>query len=66
VAHTVMRSAQDWMARADAATAFEAMPGFIAWDDELKHAGINPGTSADLTVAALLLAAALNAAGAEG
>jgi triphosphoribosyl-dephospho-CoA synthase len=27
-----------------------------AWDRELKHAGINPGTTADLTVASLLAA----------
>jgi triphosphoribosyl-dephospho-CoA synthase len=26
------------------------------WDDELKSRGINPGTTADLTVAALLIA----------
>ena len=32
-------------------------PAYIAWDESLKAAGINPGTTADLTVAALLLAA---------
>jgi len=32
-----------------------------AWDDRLKAAGINPGTSADLTVASLMLAALLTA-----
>lgn len=31
-------------------------PEFIAWDASLKAAGINPGTSADLTVASMLLA----------
>ena len=29
---------------------------FAAWDLELKAAGLNPGTSADFTVAALFLA----------
>ncbi|HEX5510010.1 MAG TPA: triphosphoribosyl-dephospho-CoA synthase [Pseudolabrys sp.] len=29
----------------------EIMPILLAWDAELKQAGINPGTSADLTVA---------------
>ena len=33
-----------------------AEPAFAAWDDALKAAGINPGTSADLTVATLLAA----------
>ena len=31
-------------------------PAYIAWDESLKTAGINPGTTADLTVTALLLA----------
>ncbi|HSW26738.1 MAG TPA: triphosphoribosyl-dephospho-CoA synthase [Burkholderiaceae bacterium] len=55
VAQTVMRSAQEWLARA----APERDPQFAAWDESLKARGINPGTSADLTVAALLLAALL-------
>jgi triphosphoribosyl-dephospho-CoA synthase len=55
VAHTVMRSAQAWQARADR----ECDPEFAAWDDSLKARGINPGTTADLTVAALLLAGVL-------
>lgn len=33
-----------------------AAPGLLTWDRELKAAGINPGTSADLTVATLLAA----------
>lgn len=32
------------------------MPALLAWDAELKLAGINPGTSADLTVTTALLA----------
>jgi triphosphoribosyl-dephospho-CoA synthase len=57
VAQTVMSAAQRWQAQADAGTALDESPAFAAWDDELKAAGINPGTTADLTVAALLLAA---------
>jgi triphosphoribosyl-dephospho-CoA synthase len=29
------------------------LPELLAWDAELKREGINPGTSADLTVATL-------------
>lgn len=60
VAHTVMRSAQAWRARPFP----EDDPAFAAWDESLKVRGINPGTSADLTVAALLLAAVLGPDGA--
>lgn len=56
VAHTVMRSAQLWAARAEAGEALDAEPGFAAWDLSLKSQGLNPGTSADLTVATLMLA----------
>lgn len=31
----------------------DALPNLLAWDTELKQSGINPGTSADLTVATL-------------
>jgi triphosphoribosyl-dephospho-CoA synthase len=31
-------------------------PDFVAWDEQLKREGLNPGTSADLTVATLMLA----------
>ncbi|HEY6513116.1 MAG TPA: triphosphoribosyl-dephospho-CoA synthase [Burkholderiaceae bacterium] len=55
VAQTVMRSAQAWLARA----APGRDPDFVAWDESLKAGGINPGTSADLTVAALFLAGLL-------
>jgi len=34
----------------------DADPAFAAWDLELKAAGLNPGTSADFTVAALFVA----------
>lgn len=55
VAQTVMRSAQAWLERKTP----ECDPEFAAWDESLKAQGINPGTTADLTVAALLLAAVL-------
>ena len=56
VAQTVMTAAQGWRARAEAGAVLDADPAFIAWDIALKAARINPGTSADATVAALLLA----------
>jgi triphosphoribosyl-dephospho-CoA synthase len=56
VAHTVMRSAQGWRVQSDAGFALDGMPAFAEWDTALKAGGINPGTSADLTVATLLLA----------
>ncbi|MDQ0590685.1 triphosphoribosyl-dephospho-CoA synthase [Variovorax paradoxus] len=55
VAQTVMTAAQAWRERAGAGVALDADPGFAAWDVSLKVAGVNPGTSADFTVAALLL-----------
>jgi len=57
VAQTVMSAAQQWLLQAEAGVSLDAMPAFAAWDDALKAARINPGTTADLTVAALLLAA---------
>jgi len=56
VAHTVMASAQAWRTRAEGGTVLDAKLGFAAWDDSLKAQGINPGTSADLTVATLMAA----------
>ena len=58
VAHTVMTAAQAW----DGVTAPDRDPAFAAWDESLKLQGINPGTSADLTVATLLLAGMLGRA----
>ena len=55
VAQTVMAAAQRWRARAAAGEALDADPGFAAWDEALKSQGINPGTTADLTVATLML-----------
>ena len=31
-------------------------PAWAAWDAQLKQLGVNPGTSADLTVTTLMLA----------
>jgi triphosphoribosyl-dephospho-CoA synthase len=56
VAQTVMTAAQTWRERERAGAVLDGDPDFIAWDESLKAARINPGTSADLTVAALMLA----------
>ena len=56
VAHNVMSAAQPFHARAARGDALDADAAFIAWDDALKARGINPGTTADFTVAALLIA----------
>ncbi|MDM0115956.1 triphosphoribosyl-dephospho-CoA synthase [Variovorax sp. J22R133] len=55
VAHTVMSAAQAWQSRASAGAALDGNPDFEAWDASLKAGGINPGTTADLTVATLLI-----------
>jgi triphosphoribosyl-dephospho-CoA synthase len=57
VAHTVMSAAQAWRGH----PAPDADPAFAAWDQTLKAQRLNPGTSADLTVAALLIALLLGA-----
>ncbi|MDE2456936.1 MAG: triphosphoribosyl-dephospho-CoA synthase, partial [Burkholderiales bacterium] len=55
LAHSVMSAAQAWRG--------VEWPGrdprFAAWDESLKAGGLNPGTSADLTVAALFAAGLL-------
>ncbi|MGJ3704394.1 triphosphoribosyl-dephospho-CoA synthase [Variovorax sp. AFSI2.2] len=55
VAQTVMTAAQAWRERAGAGAVLDADPAFAEWDLSLKAEGVNPGTSADFTVAALLL-----------
>jgi triphosphoribosyl-dephospho-CoA synthase len=57
VAQNVMAVAQDWCRRGPGTSGYDADPAFIAWDLDLKHHGINPGTTADLTVATLMIAA---------
>jgi triphosphoribosyl-dephospho-CoA synthase len=62
-AQAVQREAAPWRARvlesSPGAAGLDADPGFAAWDASLKQRGLNPGTSADLTVATALLAALL-------
>ncbi|KQW40462.1 triphosphoribosyl-dephospho-CoA synthase [Rhizobacter sp. Root404] len=60
LAHIVMAAAQPWHARALAGEPLDADATFAAWDAELKDTGLNPGTSADLTVATLFIAALLS------
>jgi triphosphoribosyl-dephospho-CoA synthase len=55
VAHIVMKQAAPWLVAAQRGELLDAQPGFVAWDETLKAQGINPGTSADLTVATLML-----------
>lgn len=57
-AQRVSSEAADWLARGpDRLCAPRALDG---WDAELKAAGLNPGTSADLTVATLFAAACMD------
>ncbi len=57
VAQTVMTAAQVWRDSARAGEPLDDSPAFLAWDESLKAQGINPGTTADLTVATLMLSA---------
>ena len=53
-AEAVRREAADWRdAFAAARDPAEIADGLLSWDAALKSRGINPGTSADLTVATL-------------
>ena len=56
-AHSVMAEARPWRDRARAGGMLDADPAFAAWDASLKARAINPGTSADLSVATALVAA---------
>jgi triphosphoribosyl-dephospho-CoA synthase len=54
VAETTRRAASSFHRRMQSSEAIEALlPDLLAWDAKLKRDGINPGTSADLTVATL-------------
>ncbi len=54
IAEAVRREAADWREALAAAHDPEGIvDGLLKWDGELKSRGINPGTSADLTVATL-------------
>lgn len=53
-AEAVRHEAAAALARLDTAAEPEAaVPGLLAWDADLKRRGLNPGTSADLTVATI-------------
>jgi triphosphoribosyl-dephospho-CoA synthase len=54
VAQVVLSQARPWAARAAGGEALEADDAFCAWDEALKAGGLNPGSSADLTVATLM------------
>ena len=56
VAHIVMAAAQGWRDKASRRDDLGDDPEFAAWDASLKADRINPGTTADLTVATLLIA----------
>lgn len=58
-AQTVTAEAAAWLARFRHDPAAGESAGFAAWDEHLKSAGINPGTSADLTVCTLFAGALL-------
>ena len=60
LAHTVMCAAQPWLQRIEAGAVVDSDPAFAAWDTRLKQQGLNPGTSADFTVAALFAAGLLD------
>lgn len=59
-AQAVTAEAVAWAQRVEQGEQLESHPGFAAWDETLKREGLNPGTSADLTVATLMLAALLD------
>jgi triphosphoribosyl-dephospho-CoA synthase len=57
-AEAIRREAADWRDALTAAPDLAGMTeGLLSWDAALKSRGINPGTSADLTVATLFAAA---------
>ncbi len=62
LAAAVSAEAEPWNRRLDADPHAAAGPAFADWDDSLKRRGLNPGTTADLTVATLFVAALLDPA----
>lgn len=56
LAHSVMAEARPWWQRVQQGRVVDTDPRYLAWDTSLKQRGINPGTSADLSVAAALTA----------
>ncbi len=62
LAATVQQQARQWRERLHADPQAGDGDAFAAWDEELKRCGLNPGTTADLTVCVLFLAALLEPA----
>ncbi|WP_428422927.1 triphosphoribosyl-dephospho-CoA synthase [Methylibium sp.] len=62
MAQAVTAEAAPWLERADRLEPVGTDPRFAEWDAHLKARGLNPGTSADLTVATLFIAGALGVA----
>jgi triphosphoribosyl-dephospho-CoA synthase len=61
-ARAVSAEALPWLDRLQRDAAAGASAAFVAWDESLKRRGFNPGTSADLTVCTLFIAALLDPA----
>lgn len=61
IAGAVLRQARPWHALSHAGADLDADPAFAAWDMALKADGLNPGTTADLTVASMMIAGLLEA-----
>jgi triphosphoribosyl-dephospho-CoA synthase len=59
LAQDVTNEAKLWLSRAESGEIVADEPAFPAWDASLKARGLNPGTSADLTVASLCLAGSM-------
>ena len=57
MAQCVIREATPWRTRARHGELLDEDPAFARWDEDLKARGLNPGTSADLSVAVALAAA---------
>ena len=57
VAQCVIAEALPWRTRSRRGEVLDDEPAFARWDEDLKARGLNPGTSADLCVAAALAAA---------
>lgn len=56
MAQSVMAQARPWAERVSRGEQPDGDPAFVRWDQDLKAARVNPGTSADLCVAAALAA----------
>lgn len=61
-ARAVSAEAAQWLARLGDDPAEGRSRAFMDWDESLKQRGLNPGTSADLTVCTLFVAALLEPA----